>query len=442
MSRLKIAAFGTGFLLACVPGCGSTDATSTPDAAQPDDGAPILPGEDATPGPVDAADDAPTPTDAPVATDATPDAPTDAARPPRSTETPSLTREPVVQLTGVPWDLAFLPDGAALITMRAGEIRKLAAGANTTTVIANAASAGRPLAGLLVEGQSGLMGIAVDPQFATNRRIYVYLSHDQGGTKDNRVVRYRLTPEDTLADRTDIVTGISYKAVGTSNGGPGAHSGGRLRFGPDGFLYLTTGDNHSATIPQNVEALGSKVLRFTTDGSPAPGNPNIGSRRLIWALGFRNPQGIGFHPATGDVFIAEHGPNDDDEVTKLVAGANGGWNPNNGGTYNGYSGAKMTDTAAVPTATLPIWKSADSQGMSPCTFLRGESWKSWRDRLAVGFLNGRKIVVLDFDAGLSRVVAEASFPEVTERVRSLVVGPDEKLWVTSDEGRIFRYAPK
>ncbi|MBX3200538.1 MAG: PQQ-dependent sugar dehydrogenase [Labilithrix sp.] len=368
------------------------------------------------------------------------DAGVDAGPPTRSTDEPTITREAVLSPGGVIWDLAFLPDGSALSTERGGTLRKLTLG-NTpsSTVVANAGSTGNPLAGLFSESQSGLMGVAIDPAFATNRRIYLYFSHDAGGTKDNRVVRYRLSQQDTLTDRTDIVTGISYKAAGTSNGGAGAHSGGRLRFGPDGMLYLTTGDNHSATIPQNVEALGSKVLRFTTDGAPAPGNPNIGSRNLIWALGFRNPQGIAFHPWYGSVFISEHGPGNDDEVTKLTAGANGGWNPNNSGQYNGYSGARMTDTTAVPTAVPPIWKHDASNGMSPCTFLRGASWKSWDYRLAVGFLNGRKIEVLDFDDSLSSVVETKQFSDVTERVRSLVMGPDEKLYVTTDTGVIFRF---
>ncbi len=366
----------------------------------------------------------------------------DIAPPPRSTEEPRITREPVLALAGgsVIWDLAFLPDGSALFTTRGGQVRKLVLGSTIpSSLVASAGSAGNPLAGLFVEGQSGLMGIAVDPAFATNRRIYVYFTHDASGAKDNRVVRYRLSEQDTLTDRTDIVTGISYKAAGTGDGGPGSHSGGRLRFGPDGTLYLTTGDNHNATIPQSIEALGSKVLRFTTDGSPAPGNPGIGSRNLIWAMGFRNPQGIAFHPFSGAVFIAEHGPGNDDEVTKLVAGANGGWNPTSNGQYNGYSGAKMTDTTAVPTAVPPVWTHPTSSGMSPCTFLRGASWKAWENRLAIGFLGGRKIQLLAFDAALSEVVATTTFPSVTERVRSLVVGPDENLYVATDGGEIYRF---
>jgi glucose/arabinose dehydrogenase len=370
--------------------------------------------------------------------------PVDAGQP-RSTVVPQVTREQLFSLPGggVIWDLAFLPDGAALFSVRAGELHHWRPGETTSTLVAGRSSSGAPFAGLFAEGQSGLMGVAVDPAFTMNRQVYLYFSHDAGGVKDNRVVRYRLTEALALEGRTDLVTGISYKAVATRDGNPGAHSGGRLRFGPDGFLYLTTGDNHSATIPQSVEALGSKVLRFTTDGAPAPGNPSLGSRNLIWALGFRNPQGIAFHPLSGAVFISEHGPGVDDEVTRLAAGANGGWNPvGANGQYNGYDGARMTDTAALPDATRPVWRYADSQGMSASVFLRGRSWLAWENRLAVGFLSGRRVNVLDFADTLDQVVEESSLPGITERVRSLVVGPDEALYLSTDDGRIVRFSPR
>ena len=359
----------------------------------------------------------------------------------RSTVVPTVTRETLLTLPGggVIWDLAFLPDGSALFTVRSGEVRRWRPGESTSELVANRMSAGAPLAGLFAEGQSGLMGLAIDPAFATNRRVYLYFSHETGGTKDNRVVRFRLTENFTLEDRADLVTGISYKSVGTINGGPGAHSGGRLRFGPDGFLYVTTGDNHDATIPQRLDALGSKVLRVSTDGQPAPGNPS----ERIWALGFRNPQGLAFHPLNGAVFIAEHGPGVDDEVTRLSAGDNGGWNPVGGdGQYNGYTGARMTDDAAVPDAVRPVWVQADSQGMSACEFLRGSSWLAWEHRLAVGFLAGRRVSVLDFNATLDATVDEDTVPAVSERVRSLVIGPDEKLYMTTDEGLIVRFSPQ
>lgn len=370
--------------------------------------------------------------------------PVDAGQP-RSTVVPQVTREPLFTLPGggVIWDLAFLPDGAALFTVRSGELHHWRPGQTTSTLVASRSSSGAPFAGLFAEGQSGLMGVAVDPAFATNRQVYLYLSHDAGGTRDNRVVRYRLTEALALEARTDLVTGISYKAVATKDGSPGAHSGGRLRFGPDGFLYLTTGDNHGATIPQSLEALGAKVLRFTTDGAPAPGNPSLGSRKLIWARGFRNPQGLAFHPLNGAAFISEHGPGVDDEVTRLAAGANGGWNPvGASGQYNGYDGARMTDTAAIPDATRPLWVYADSQGMSACVFLRGRGWLAWENRLAVGFLAGRRVNVLDLNETLDQVIEESPLAGVTERVRSLVVGADEALYMTTDDGRIVRFSPR
>jgi glucose/arabinose dehydrogenase len=359
---------------------------------------------------------------------------------PTSTETPTVDREEIHNLGGSTiWDMAFLPDGSLLYTVRGGQLRRLVIGEASSTVIANT---GNALTGLLAEGQSGLMGLAIDPQFASNRRIYVYMTHQSGGQKDNRVIRFVLNEQNQLSERTDIVTGISYKAVATENGGPGAHSGGRLRFGPDGHLYLTTGDNHSATIPQDPEALGAKVLRFNTNGETVSGNPTIGSRKLIFAIGFRNPQGLAFHPSTGEVFISEHGPNQDDEVTRLVAGDNGGWNPiGANGDYIGYTGAAMTDLS-VNGAVAPVWTHPDSQGMSACVFLRGTIWKAWTGRLAVGFLAAKKITVLSLDANRTGVSEQTAFPQVEDRVRSMVMGPDARLYVSTDSGRIFRYTPR
>lgn len=362
----------------------------------------------------------------------------------RSTVVPRVSRELVFTLPGggVIWDLAFLPDGSALFTVRSGQLHRWTPGEGTSTLLADAASPGGPLSGLFAEGQSGLMGLAVDPTFASTRRVYLYFSHQADGVKDNRVVGYRLSDGFALEERRELVTGISYKAVGTKDGNPGLHSGGRLRFGPDGFLYLTTGDNHSPTIPQSVEALGAKVLRFTADGAPAPGNPDLGSRKLIWAMGFRNPQGLAFHPGSGAVFISEHGPGADDEVTRLSAGANGGWNPiGANGQYNGYDGARMTDAVSVPSAVRPVWIHRDSQGMSACVFLAGGRWLGWEDRLAVGFLAGRRVTLLELNERLDGVVGTTDLPGIDNRVRSLVLGPDARLYVTTDEGTIVRFTP-
>jgi aldose sugar dehydrogenase len=214
------------------------------------------------------------------------------------------------------------------------------------------------------EGQSGMNGVAIDPQFASNRYIYVFMSSNLStNPRTNRVVRLVVNATNTsVSNRTDIVTDIAFKNASTANGGSGAHSGGRIRFSPgDGYLYVTTGDNHNGSLPQDPLRLGGKVLRVDRDGNPAPGNnPPAGFDPRIYTYGHRNPQGITFRPGSNQPFTAEHGPNHSDEVTPLVAGGNAGWDPQNRPSLNcpdnycGYAGnptsMPMTDTTRFPNA--------------------------------------------------------------------------------------------
>jgi glucose/arabinose dehydrogenase len=186
------------------------------------------------------------------------------------------------------------------------------------------------------------------------------------------------------------------------------------------------------------------VLRVTTAGAPSPGNPSLGvnARGEIFAYGYRNPQGLARRPDEygGGMFTCEHGPNQDDEVTRLVGGGNAGWNPNDGaGNYNGYSGAEMTNTTQFPDAIRPLYRHTDSDGMSTCTFLRGASWKSWEGSLVVGFLAGERAIVLDVNAQGTGIngAARQAFSGLG-RVRALTQGPDGHLYVAVDSGRIIR----
>lgn len=292
--------------------------------------------------------------------------------------------------------------------------------------------------------QSGLLGIAVDPEFATNRFIYTYQSSNRGGSMDNRIRRWRVNGDYTQASEDrDILTGIPW-------GSDGGHSGGRLRFGPDGFLYVTTGDTRSATVPQDLRGLGSKVLRITREGEPAPGNPDLGSgtRREIFAYGFRNPQGLAFRPGTSQLFICEHGPNNDDEVTWVRAGGNGGWDPNDGnGNYSGYSGALMTDLRKFPMALRPTWVLNDSAGMAGCDFLRGSQWQSWDGRLAVGVMAALNLRFLELDyEGTGMIGTPPTAFAGVARLRGITQGPDGFLYVATDDpapnGQIWRVRPQ
>ena len=364
-----------------------------------------------------------------------------------SNQEPVLKTEKILGGLNHPWELVALPDGSLLFTERGGSISILPPGATqkivlaTPTDIPNSQKSGAE--------QSGHLGLVLDPQFASNRFVYSFVSSILSNPVANRIRKWKMAEDfRSLTFQDDILAGMTFG----SNGG---HSGGRMAFGPDGFLYVATGDTRSATVPQDLRVLGGKLLRINSQGAAAPGNPNLGqgSRPEIFAYGFRNAQGLAFRPSIGGggVFTCEHGPNQDDEVTKITNGGNGGWNPNDGnGNYNGYSGAIMTDLKQFPKAMKPAFMEADSNGMSDCVFLEGSQWKSWEGKLAVGMLAGQKIFLADLNASGSGLLRPLKQTFVNQgRVRSLTLGlgPDRSLYVVVDansanDGRIMKLTPQ
>ena len=365
---------------------------------------------------------------------------------------PTLSRTTVLSGLGSPWDIAFTADGTMLFTEKCRGLSVRFADGTISRVFGSAGSS-LVASDLSCEGQSGMHGVALDPAFATNRRVYVFMGSTLSTPRTNRVVRLVLGSDlRSAAQRTDIVTDITFKHVGTANGGAGAHSGGRLRFGPDGFLYVTSGDNHNAQIPQSPTRLGGKVLRITTDGAAAPGNnAPAGFDRRIFTYGHRNPQGLSFRPGTGQPFIGEHGPNHTDEVTPLVNGGNGGWDPQNRpglscpDNYCGYAGSPttmpMTDVARFPAALPAAWaNNGSSQGMGPVEFLSGTQWGAWNGRLAVGIMGGSRLEILELNtAGMSTGTTGSGLPST--RYRGLTQGPDGSLYVATDAGEIWKVTP-
>jgi aldose sugar dehydrogenase len=368
---------------------------------------------------------------------------------------PTLTKTDWMTGLKNPWDLAFLPDSSVLYTEKClglsvrktdGTIHRLIGTKGSSLVASD----------FFCQGQSGMHGVAVDPDFASNRWIYVFMPSQTGDQKSNHIVRLTLNGAMTaVSDRKDIITDIAFKSVANNWGGAGSHSGGRIRFGSDGYLYITTGDNHNGTLPQDLNRLGGKVLRVDRDGKGlAANNTPSGGDSRIFTYGHRNVQGIDFHPTTQQPFISEHGPGHSDEVTALVAGGNGGWDPKpNPGVacednYCGYTSNKldgtptsMTDLKKFPQAMVPVVSNNDSQGMGPAAFLKGEQWKDFNGRLAVGIMAGTRIDVIEIDSS-NKALSTLTLSLPADRMRSLVQGPDGYLYVATDSGSIWKVAPQ
>lgn len=395
--------------------------------------------------------------------------------------TTSLTHTVVLEDLENPWDMAFMDDGTMFYTEKCKGLSVLMPSGDTKAILGMGGvdGYGSTADDLFCDGQAGMMGVAIDPDFASNKRIYVYSTSNMVTPHTNRLMRYVLSDDfSSVSERTDIVDDVPYKMKATAHpfGGPGAHNGGRVRFNPaDGYLYLTTGDNHNSAVPQSPTMMGSKVLRIDSDGTAAAENtPPFGFDKRTYTYGHRNVQGIAFHPDTGTPITAEHGPWHSDEITVLRNGGNAGWDPrpNMAGRgdcpddYCGYSPNQMvgdnrfqraawmpmTDYVTYPSAMPPIWNNNGwSQGTSSAAFLKGEAWGEWDGALVVGLMGigfggtplGQRIDVIQMTEDGTEVydVTEMTLPMEPGRFRSLVTGPDGSLYAAIDEGMIFKINP-
>lgn len=334
------------------------------------------------------------------------------------------------------WDLGFLPDRTIIFTERAGTISKVQNGKKVVV---------HTVKNLQVQGEGGLMGLAIDPNFDKNR--YIYACYNTAN--DIRVSRWELNTEKTaLENQTDIITGIP----SNTSTFPGRHSGCRPRFGNEGSLWVGTGDAAIGTNPQDPQSLGGKVLRVNRDGQPILDSLTLDDSfdPRIFSYGHRNVQGLVMEVKGGELcdpgyfgFSVEHGPDVDDEVNHIRPG-NAGWDPVPG--YN--ENVPMTDKDKFPDARAALWDSGKPPiAPSGAIMLRGSKWGRLDTALAIAALRGQhvRVLILDDDCGRS-VTEEVELLKNFGRIRGLVMGPDENLYLTTDNGngqdQIIEVAPQ
>ena len=340
--------------------CTSDDESPGPDAAPP--AGPQSPAETASPSASSSSTATPTPRN----------------RPPRVVRT-------IATGLAAPWGLDFLPDGTAVVTER--DTRRVLTIRDGDVTEVGTVEAAAP------RGEAGLLGVAVSPDFHTDRTLFFYVSTPE----DNRIVTARFAGGE-LSAPAPILTGIPNGFI---------HDGGRLEFGPDGYLYASTGETGTPEMAQDRDALGGKILRITTDGKPAPGNPEPDSP--VWSWGHRNVQGLAFDD-TGQLWASEFGQNTFDELNRITKNANYGWP-----MFEGDGGA--------PDYTDPqvVWRTSEASP-SGLAYARGHLW--------MASLRGERLWRVTVD-GKRATKPTDFFVGDYGRLRTVEVAPDGNLWVTT-----------
>ncbi|MFJ6536423.1 PQQ-dependent sugar dehydrogenase [Paenarthrobacter sp. NPDC091711] len=310
---------------------------------------------------------------------------------PASPQIPEVVRKLDAGLQ-LPWSVVFLPDGTAVVSERDSAQVKSIRNEQTTTV--------GEVPGVDPGGEGGLLGLALSPDFATDRWLYAYFT----APGDNRIARMKLTGDTggslALGEAEVIFSGMPKAST---------HNGGRIRFGPDGFLYVGTGDSQRREQPQDTNALGGKILRLTPEGRPAPGNPF--GNNPVYSYGHRNVQGLAWD-SDGRLWASEFGPDVDDELNLIIPGGNYGWP-----TVTGAPGRSGLIDAKV------VWPSTSDASPSGLEIVDGVAY--------TGALRGQRLWAVPLD-GETAGAPVAYFTGQYGRLRDVARAPDGTLWVISN----------
>jgi glucose/arabinose dehydrogenase len=341
--------------------------------------------------------------------------------------------EPLVAGLQHPWSLAFTPEGDVLVTEKHRGLRVVREG----RLLGDPVAGGPP--GVFAEADSGLLDVALAPDFARSRVLY--LSFVEGDAKANRTAIWRARYVDGR-----LLDGRVIFRVAPDKAGPG-HPGGRLLFLPDGTLLLTVGDGYDyKAAAQDMGSHLGKILRITQDGTAPADNPFVGQDGKlpeIWTSGHRNPQGLAQDPATGEVWEHEHGPRGGDEVNRLRAGANYGWPLVTHGID--YDLSIISERAFAPGIERAWFFWAPSIAPSGLAVYRGAPFPDWEGKLLVGGLVSKSVSRLRpaKQPGFF-IEEERMFGAREKRIRDVRVGPDGYVYLLTDEdaAELWRLVPR
>ncbi|WDF77206.1 PQQ-dependent sugar dehydrogenase [Mucilaginibacter sp. KACC 22773] len=336
---------------------------------------------------------------------------------------------PITTALSSPWGITGLPDGRLLVTEKAGTMR----------IVTAAGAVSAPIGGIPQvnpAGQGGLLGLRLDPGFTSNRMVYWVFSEAVSGGNVTAVAKGRLSNNETTIENATII----YRANPARSSS--AHYGGRIVFDQTGNLLVSTGEGSDmATRPlaQSVTAALGKIVRITTNGQPAPGNPSFGQAGALpelYAMGIRNPQGLAVHPVTGEVWQSEMGPRGGDEINRIQAGFNYGWPVITYGIeYSGQPVGQGIQQQQGMEQPVYYWDPVVSP--SGMTFYSGNRVPEWQNNLFVGALSGMHIVRLVIEnnrvAGEERLLTDQN-----QRFRDITQGTDGALYAVTDQGRLYR----
>lgn len=334
-----------------------------------------------------------------------------------------------------PWSLVFLPENKGiLITERAGQLRHWQEGKGLSAPIDGVPP-------VFAKSQGGLLDVALAPDFAQSRRLY--LSFAEAGDDGNAgtAVGYgRLSDDDRHLEHFTVFFRQQPKLSS------GNHFGGKLAFDKNGMLFISLGENNQRPTAQDLDKLQGKIVRLTAEGKVPVDNPfinNAGARPEIWSYGHRNPQGLAFNPVTGTLWEHEHGPRGGDEINFPVAGKNYGWPLATHGIN--YSGLKIPEAKGthLPGMADPAHVWAKSPGISGMAFYQRERFPQWKNSVFIGALAERNLIRLTL-AGDRIVSEERLLMDRNERIRDVSVGPDGYVYLLTDDndGKLLRVGLK